>query len=58
MIAGVSGGIAEYLHIDPVVIRLGMVFLFIMTGLLPIVLLYLAAVFIVPQSDDHDAAPV
>jgi len=58
MIAGVSAGIAEYFHIDPVVVRLGMVFLFIATGLIPILVLYLAAIVMVPQSDDHDAAQI
>ncbi|MEK6821391.1 MAG: PspC domain-containing protein [archaeon] len=47
MIAGVCGGIAEYLDIDPTVVRLGWVIitLFYGVGLLA----YILALLIIPQ---------
>lgn len=52
VIAGVSGGIGEYIGLDPVIVRLVLIFLFIVTGLVPIVILYLAAIFLVPEEAD------
>ncbi len=48
MIAGVAGGIAEYLNIDPTVIRLLIVILIFMTGGAAL-LLYIAAAIIIPE---------
>jgi len=48
-IAGVCGGIAEYLNVDPVVVRLVAVVVTFFTGVVPGVLAYLAAWIIVPQ---------
>ena len=48
-IAGVCGGIAEYLNADPVVVRLVAVVVTFFTGVVPGVLAYLAAWIIVPQ---------
>jgi phage shock protein C len=48
MIAGVMGGIADYLDIDPSIARIIFVLTIILTGVLPGVLLYLLAAIIVP----------
>jgi len=49
MIAGVCGGVSEYTNIDPIVIRLLAVFLFLATGLFSLAIVYLLAMFMVPQ---------
>jgi phage shock protein C len=49
MIAGVCGGLAEYLETDPTVIRLVTVLLLILTGLFPLTFIYLAWWIIVPE---------
>ena len=48
-IFGVCGGIGETYDIDPTLVRLMAVFLCVATGILPIVLTYLAAWIIVPE---------
>ncbi len=47
--AGILGGLGEYWNIDPVVLRLAFVFLILITGLVPGVLAYVVALFIVPK---------
>lgn len=47
-IAGVCGGIGETYDIDPTLVRLVMVFLCVVTGLLPLVVTYLVAWMIIP----------
>lgn len=47
-IAGVCGGIAELLDVDPTIIRLIAVFLALATGVLPFIVAYLVAWWIVP----------
>ncbi|HDJ66398.1 MAG TPA: PspC domain-containing protein [Nitrososphaeria archaeon] len=49
VIAGVIGGLGEYLNIDPNILRLLAVALFIVSPAV-IALLYLAAVFLIPKS--------
>lgn len=51
VLAGVCGGLAEYLEMDPVVVRIlwAISFFFFGFGLL----LYLAALFIIPSNPDH-----
>ena len=55
VIAGVCGGVGEYLGIDPVIVRLVMVILFFMggTGLLA----YLVAAFIMPSAESLPEQP-
>lgn len=48
VLAGVLGGLGEYFDVDPVVLRLAFVFLLLATAIVPGVIAYLAAVFIVP----------
>jgi phage shock protein C len=49
MLAGVAGGLAEYLDVDPTWVRLGWVAAFLVAG--PVALIaYLACWLIVPQA--------
>lgn len=50
MIAGVAGGLAEYLDVDPVFMRIAFVVLLVVTGGL-FGLFYLAAILVMPQGD-------
>lgn len=47
--AGILGGIAEYLEMDPVVVRVLFVFITILTGFFPGVIFYIACLFIIPK---------
>lgn len=49
MIAGVCGGLAEYMNIDSTVIRLIIAVLTLVTGLVPFVVVYFLAALIVPE---------
>lgn len=49
-IAGVCGGVAEYLDIDSTVVRLVWVLVFIFTGLVPGALAYLIGWLVMPQA--------
>jgi len=51
MLAGVLGGIAEYFKIDPTIIRLIFIVLWILTAWFPMTILYIAAAIIIPKSD-------
>lgn len=51
MIAGVCGGLGEYLHVDETVIRLIYVLLSFMSMLFPGILVYIVAMIIIPQED-------
>ncbi len=52
VIAGICGGIGDMVNIDPVIIRLLAVFLCVITGLIPGVITYIVAIFIVPEKPD------
>jgi phage shock protein C len=47
-IAGVCGGLAEYMDTDPTLVRLVTVVLGLITGIIPFVIAYLIAWMIVP----------
>ncbi len=47
VIAGVCGGIAEYLNIDPTIVRLGFVFATFFGGIGPFA--YIVAIFVMPK---------
>lgn len=49
VIAGILGGIGEYFDIDPVIIRVFFIFLAFATGLLPFIIAYIVALFVVPK---------
>lgn len=49
MLAGVCGGLAEYLVMDSTVVRLVWVLIVILTGFMPGVLAYIIAAIVMPQ---------
>jgi phage shock protein C len=49
VIAGVLGGLAEYFGHDPVVWRIGAIILFILSGFMPLALIYAIAWVIIPE---------
>lgn len=53
MLGGVCGGIAEKFNWDPSIVRLGLVFLCLITGVIPLVLTYLVAWVIVPETPNQ-----
>ncbi len=55
MFAGVCGGIAEYLDVDPTLVRLAFVALSLMGG--PGIPLYIILMLIAPEAPNEEAAP-
>ncbi len=49
MVAGICGGLAEYLNIDVTVLRLLWILIVIFTGIFPGVIVYILAIFVVPE---------
>lgn len=49
VIAGIFGGVGEYLNVDPVILRLLGLLLCLLTAVLPFVIAYIVAIFIVPK---------
>jgi phage shock protein PspC (stress-responsive transcriptional regulator) len=49
-IAGICGGIGEYLDVDPTVVRLITIILALATGLIPMTIGYIIAWFIIPEA--------
>ncbi|HEY9164738.1 MAG TPA: PspC domain-containing protein [Candidatus Kryptonia bacterium] len=49
-IAGLCGGVAEMLDVDPTLVRLGLIFLCFITGVFPVVVTYLIAWWVVPPN--------
>lgn len=49
ILAGIFGGLGEYFDIDPTVLRLGWLLVFVFTGIFPGFLAYIIAIFIVPS---------
>ena len=50
VLAGICGGFGDYWGIDPVFIRLLVIFIGVMTAVLPMVLLYFIFYFIIPRA--------
>ena len=48
-IAGVCGGIGETYDVDSTLVRLGLVFLCMVTGILPLLVTYLVSWMIIPK---------
>ena len=55
MIAGVLGGLAVYLRIEPSLTRIGYVVMTVLTGFVPGVFLYLVMALIIPREPEDDA---
>ncbi len=49
VLAGVFGGVGEYAQIDPVILRLIWVIIFVFTGFLPGLIAYLLAIMVMPK---------
>ncbi len=52
MFLGVCGGIAEYLNVDPTVVRVLYVLLSILTAVFPGILMYFLLALIMPNADE------
>ena len=53
VIFGIFGGLGEYFEVDPTLLRLIGLFLFIYSGFIPFVLVYLVAVMVVPKTEEQ-----
>ncbi len=53
VIAGVFGGAGEYFSIDPVLLRIVFIILLIATAIVPCVLAYIIAMFVIPLEGEH-----
>ncbi len=51
-IAGICAGLGEMYSIDPTLLRLGLVFLAVITGFVPIPITYLVGWAIIPEKRD------
>lgn len=51
-IAGVCGGLARYFNIDPTIVRVITVVLFFISTIIPVVLAYIVAIFVMPNERD------
>ena len=56
--AGIVGGIGEHFDIDPTLLRLIWLLILIFTGIVPGLIVYLIAIFIVPKKGDSVARVV
>lgn len=52
-LAGILGGMGLYLGVDPVFIRVVAIFVMIVTGVLPFLIAYGIAYFIIPMEPEH-----
>ena len=55
MIAGVCGGLAEYLNVDPTVMRVLYVLVSILSGVFPGIVAYIVLMFLMPPPDEVTA---
>ena len=51
MLAGICGGIAEYLNLDPTIVRIAYVLLSILLAAFPGIIVYLILMLIMPKAD-------
>lgn len=58
VLAGICGGLGEYFEIDPVLVRLVWLLVVVFTGVVPGLLAYLIAVYIIPKRSVTDTPPV
>ena len=49
VIAGIFGGLGNYFDVDPTVLRLGWLLVFVFTGFFPGLLAYIVAIIVVPN---------
>ncbi|NLX06329.1 MAG: PspC domain-containing protein [Phycisphaerae bacterium] len=55
---GVCGGLGHLLDVDPTILRLGLVFLTILTGIVPLVVTYIIAWAIIPEEPTRTQTPM
>ena len=48
--AGVLGGIAEFFHVDPMIVRIAFIATFFITFFLPLLCTYIAGVILIPEN--------
>jgi len=48
--AGVMGGLGEYFDVDPVIFRLGYLFIVILSAVIPGIIIYIIAALLVPEA--------
>ncbi len=58
MIAGVCAGIADYVNVDTNVVRLLYIFGLMITGVFPLVILYVIAMFMIPEKGNETNAVI
>lgn len=49
ILAGILGGLGEYFDVDPTILRLGWLLVFVFTGIFPGLLTYIIAILVVPN---------
>lgn len=49
---GVCGGVADYLNVDPTLIRIGVVCLSLITAIIPALIVYIVISFVFPQQPE------
>lgn len=54
MFAGICGGLAEYFSVDSVLLRLVWILVVIFSGIVPGVLVYIIAIFVIPLKPSAD----
>jgi len=52
-IAGICGGIGQMFDIDPTLVRLASVLLALSTGIVPVLITYVAAWIVIPKQPDE-----
>ncbi|MCR4279120.1 MAG: PspC domain-containing protein [Candidatus Zambryskibacteria bacterium] len=57
MVAGICGGLAEYFSIDSVLLRLIWLLVVIFSGIVPGVLVYIIAIFVIPLKPSVEPKP-
>jgi phage shock protein PspC (stress-responsive transcriptional regulator) len=55
---GVFSGIGDWLEINPGILRAAYLFLLVISGVIPAILLYLAAVLLMKKNPNHSSAKV
>ncbi len=55
-ISGVCGGLGNYFRIDPVIVRLLFIFLWSLTGFIPLIIVYLLATMLIPLESKNSPA--
>ena len=50
-IAGICGGLAEYMNVDATILRLGVIFLGLITAFFPLIITYFIGWAIIPEGE-------